>query len=40
MAVCREVVPPLEEIAPGHRSACWLNHEAGARGAAINGALS
>ena len=40
MPVCREVVPPLEEIATGHRSACWLNHEPGARGAAINGALS
>jgi peptide/nickel transport system ATP-binding protein len=40
MAVCREVVPPLEQIAPGHRSACWLNHEPGARGVAINGVLS
>ena len=39
MAVCREVVPPLDTVAAGHRSACWLNHEPGARGAAINGAL-
>jgi peptide/nickel transport system ATP-binding protein len=39
MAVCRKVVPPLEPVAAGHPSACWLNHEPGARGAAINGAL-
>ena len=25
MAVCRVEVPPLEEVAPGHRSACHLN---------------
>jgi peptide/nickel transport system ATP-binding protein len=40
MTICREMVPPLEEVAPSHRSACWLNHEPGARGTAINGALS
>jgi peptide/nickel transport system ATP-binding protein len=25
MACCREAAPPLVEIAPGRRSACWLN---------------
>jgi peptide/nickel transport system ATP-binding protein len=25
MDVCREKIPPLQEIAPGHRSACFLN---------------
>jgi peptide/nickel transport system ATP-binding protein len=25
MGMCREAAPPLEEIAPGHRSACFLN---------------
>ncbi|MBU6497343.1 MAG: ATP-binding cassette domain-containing protein [Rhodospirillales bacterium] len=25
MAVCRDVAPPLREVAPGHRSACHLN---------------
>jgi peptide/nickel transport system ATP-binding protein len=25
MARCREAAPPLDEIAPGHRSACYLN---------------
>jgi peptide/nickel transport system ATP-binding protein len=25
MAVCRREAPPLEEVAPGHRSACHLN---------------
>ncbi len=27
MAKCREAPPPLVEIAPGRRSACWLNDE-------------
>ena len=27
MPVCRERVPPLDEVAPAHRSACWLNRE-------------
>ena len=26
MPVCRQVAPPLETVAPGHRSACHLNH--------------
>jgi oligopeptide/dipeptide ABC transporter ATP-binding protein len=26
MAICEEQVPPLEQIAPNHLSACWLNH--------------
>jgi len=25
MPICREVAPPLREIAAGHRSACHLN---------------
>jgi peptide/nickel transport system ATP-binding protein len=25
MPICREQVPALVEVAPGHRSACWLN---------------
>ena len=25
MAKCRDLAPPLVEIAPGRRSACWLN---------------
>ncbi|RZJ56960.1 MAG: ABC transporter ATP-binding protein, partial [Acidovorax sp.] len=28
MPRCREEVPPLEAIAPGHWSACHLNHTA------------
>jgi peptide/nickel transport system ATP-binding protein len=28
MAVCRQEVPPLESVAPGHWSACHLNHTA------------
>lgn len=28
MARCREAAPPLVEIAPGRRSACWLNETA------------
>ena len=27
MAKCREAAPPLVEIAPGRKSACWLNDE-------------
>lgn len=30
MPRCRESAPPLVEIAPGRRSACWLNEEAAA----------
>ncbi len=26
--VCREQTPALEEVAPGHRAACWLNRSA------------
>jgi hypothetical protein len=25
MPKCREAAPPLVDIAPGRRSACWLN---------------
>jgi peptide/nickel transport system ATP-binding protein len=25
MPICREQVPALDEVAPAHRSACWLN---------------
>jgi oligopeptide/dipeptide ABC transporter ATP-binding protein len=24
MDICREKIPPLKEVAPGHLSACWL----------------
>jgi oligopeptide/dipeptide ABC transporter ATP-binding protein len=26
MAICEEEEPPLEQVAPNHYSACWLNH--------------
>ena len=29
MAICDEKVPPLTEVAPGHRIACWVNTETG-----------
>ncbi|HEY1327491.1 MAG TPA: ABC transporter ATP-binding protein [Casimicrobiaceae bacterium] len=27
MPICREKMPALDDVAPGHRSACWLNVE-------------
>ncbi len=24
MAICKQEIPPLKEVAPGHRAACWL----------------
>jgi peptide/nickel transport system ATP-binding protein len=26
MPICEEQEPPLEQVAPNHYSACWLNH--------------
>jgi peptide/nickel transport system ATP-binding protein len=34
MPVCREQIPALDEVAPAHRSACWLNVEAATHSAA------
>ena len=34
MPICREQVPALDDVAPAHRSACWLNVEPVATGAA------
>jgi peptide/nickel transport system ATP-binding protein len=31
MPICREQAPALAEVAPGHRSACWLNANTSAR---------